>query len=122
MQVKEQDVETAVERLTQDVVQVIEDKKGTDILVINVEGHSAVTDRFVLASGRTGRQLKAMAQAMVEISHRHGMSVHIEGLEAAEWLLIDLGDVVVHLFLPDVRDTFQLERLWAAPKARGETG
>jgi len=115
-------VETAVEQLTQNVVQAIEDKKGMDALVINVQGHSAVTDRFVLASGRTGRQLKAMAQAVVEISHRHGMSARIEGLEAAEWLLIDLGDVVVHLFLPEVRDTFQLERLWTAPEQHGEAG
>jgi len=115
-------VGTAVEQLAQDVVQVIEDKKGIDPLVINVRGRSAVTDCFVLASGRNGRQLKAMAQAVVETAHRHGMSVHVEGLEAAEWLLIDLGDVVVHLFLPDVRDTFQLERLWAAPEPRGEAG
>jgi len=115
-------VEAMVEQLTRDVVQAIEDKKGMDTLAINVRGRSAVTDRFVLASGRNGRQLKAMAQAVVEVSHQHGMSAHIEGLEAAEWLLIDLGDVVVHLFLPDVRNTFQLERLWAMPEQHGESG
>ncbi len=115
-------MEAMIEQWTRDVIQAIEDKKGMDTLVIDVRGRSAVTDRFVLASGRNGRQLKAMAQAVVETSHQHGMSVHIEGLEASEWLLIDLGDVVVHLFLPEVRDTFQLERLWIAPKRCGETG
>jgi len=115
-------VEAIIEQLTMDVVQAIEDKKGIDPLVINVQGRSAITDRFVLASGRNNRQLKAMAQAVAGIAHQHGMSAHIEGLEAAEWLLIDLGDVVVHLFLPDVRDTFQLERLWAVPERHGEAG
>jgi len=115
-------VEAIIEQLTMDVVQAIEDKKGIDPLVINVQGRSAITDRFVLASGRNNRQLKAMAQAVAGVAHQHGMSAHIEGLEAAEWLLIDLGDVVVHLFLPDVRDTFQLERLWAAPERHGEAG
>jgi len=115
-------VESMTEQLTREVVQAIEDKKGMDPLVINVRGRSAITDCFVLASGRNGRQLKAMAQAVVETSHRHGMPSHIEGLEAAEWLLIDLGDLVVHLFLPEVRDTFQLERLWAAPERHGEAG
>jgi len=110
------------EQLTRDVVQAIEDKKGIDLLVINVQGRSSVTDRFVLASGRNNRQLKAMAQVVVEIAHQHGMSVHVEGLEAAEWLLIDLGDVVVHLFLPEVRETFQLERLWAVPENQNESG
>jgi len=111
-----------IEQLTMDVVQAIEDKKGIDPLVINVQGRSAITDRFVLASGRNNRQLKAMAQAVAAIAHQHGMSAHIEGLEATEWLLIDLGDVVVHLFLPDVRDTFQLERLWAVPEKQSESG
>jgi len=115
-------VEAMIEQLTQDVVQAVEDKKAIDTLVINVQGRSAITDRFVLATGRNNRQLKAMAQSVVAIAHQHGMSAHVEGLEAAEWLLIDLGDVVVHLFLPDVRDTFQLERLWAAPERHGEVG
>jgi len=110
-----------LEQLTDDVMRAIEDRKGVDALILNVRGRSAVTDCFVLASGRNPRQLKAMAQAVVEVAHRHGLATRIEGLDAAEWLLIDLGDVVVHLFLPEVRETFQLERLWAEP-AGGEGG
>jgi len=103
--------------MSRDVVAAIEDKKGTDVLVIRVDGRCAVTDRFVLATGRNSRQLMAMAQALSGVAHRYGFAAHIEGREAAEWLLIDMGDIVVHLFLPEVRDSFQLERLWQQPAA-----
>jgi len=115
-------VETGIEQLTEDVLRAIEDKKGIDPLVIDVRGRCTVADHFVLASGRNGRQLKAMAQAVVEVAHRLGMSTHIEGMEASEWLLIDLGDVVVHLFLPEIRETFRLERLWAGPGGHENAG
>ena len=101
-------MEEKIERLTEDVVRAIEDKKGVDPLVIDVRGRCMVTDRFILASGRNSRQLKAMAHAVAEAAHRYGLSADAEGQEAAEWLLIDLGDVVVHLFLPEIRETFQL--------------
>jgi ribosome-associated protein len=115
-------VEEKIEALTEDVVKAIEEKKGESPLVIDVRGRCAVTDRFILASGRNSRQLKAMARAVAAAAHHHGLSAHIEGMEAAEWLLIDLGDVVVHLFLPDVREAFQLERLWAAPSSGEAAG
>jgi len=105
-----------LELLTQAVVDAVEDKKAQDVLVLDVRGHCSFTDRFVVATGRTDRQLKAVAQGVVEIAHKHGLTAKIEGLEAAEWLLIDLGDVVVHLFLPEVREDFQFERLWARPE------
>jgi len=107
--------EEFLETLTDDVVEAIEDKKAQDVLVLDVRGECAFTDRFILATGRTDRQLKAIAQSVSEAAHKHGLAVHIEGLEAMEWLLVDLGDIVVHLFLPEVRETFQLERLWGRP-------
>lgn len=110
----------SVEAISREVAEAIEDKKGMDVLVLRVEGRCAVTDRFVLATGRNARQLLAMAQAVSEVAHRHGYAAHIEGREAGEWLLIDLGDVVVHLFLPEVRESFQLERLWPQPGQAGD--
>lgn len=104
-----------LEELTTAVVEALEDKKASDLLVIDVRGRCDFTDRFVLASGRSDRQLKALAQSVSEVAHRYTLPAKIEGLDAAEWLLIDLGDLVVHLFLPEVRESFQLERLWAAP-------
>lgn len=102
--------------LTEQVVEALEDKKAQDILVMDVQGKCAFADRFVLATGRTERQLKALAQAASEVAHQHGYPAKIEGLEAAEWMLIDLGDVIVHLFLPEIRESFQLERLWSRPE------
>jgi len=107
--------EQTLQALTDAVVEAAEDKKGLDIVVLDVQGECAFADRFVLVTGRTDRQLKAIAQAVASVAHDQGMPAKIEGLEAMEWLLVDLGDVVVHLFLPDVREGFQLERLWAYP-------
>lgn len=105
------------ERLTDAVVEALDDKKAQDVLVIDVRGRCDYADRFVVATGRTDRQLKAMSQALAEVAHKFGMPAKIEGLDAMEWLLVDLGDVVVHLFLAEVREAFQLDRLWAQPSS-----
>jgi len=107
--------EQALEALTDAVVEAVEDKKAQDVLVLDVRGQCAFTDRFVVATGRTDRQLKAISQSVVEAAHKRGLTATVEGLEAMEWLLVDLGDVVVHLFLPEVRSEFQFERLWSRP-------
>jgi len=106
------------ETLTQAVVEALEDKKAQDVLVMDVQGKCSFADYFVLATGRTDRQLKAIAQSVSTIAHENGMPAKIEGLGAMEWLVVDLGNVVVHLFLPDVREGFQLERLWAKPASQ----
>jgi len=100
------------ESLTAAVIETLEDKKAQDILVIDVRGRCDFADRFVLASGRSDRQLKAMAQSLTAVAHQYDLPAKVEGLDAMEWLLVDLGDIVVHLFLPDVRESFQLEHLW----------
>lgn len=104
-----------LEALTAALLEALEDKKAQDILVIDVRGRCDFTDRFILASGRSDRQLKALSQSLVEVAHRYGLAGRVEGLGAMEWLLVDLGDVVVHLFLPEARESFQLERLWGLP-------
>ncbi len=109
------------ETFTGQLVEALEDIKAQDILVIDVRGRCDFADRFILASGRSNRQLKAMAKSVSEVAHRFEMPAKVEGLEAAEWLLVDLGDVIVHLFLPDARESFQLERLWSAPHGNTET-
>lgn len=111
-----------LEALTKAVVDAIDDKKGQDVLVLDVRGQCSFTDRFVVATGRTDRQIKAIAHAVAEAGHKHGLTAGIEGLEAMEWLLVDLGDVVVHLFLPDIRSEFQFERLWARPDGETQKG
>ncbi len=109
-----------VERLSDDVLTALEDKKGMNIMHINVQGRCDFADRFIIATGRTGRQLDAMAQNVAQAAHAVGLPAKIEGRDGMEWLLIDLGDVVVHLFLPETRENFQLERLWARPEDDNE--
>ncbi|MBN4077232.1 ribosome silencing factor [Mariprofundus ferrooxydans] len=108
------------ETFTAQLVEALENIKAQDVLVIDVRGRCDFADRFILASGRSNRQLKAMAKSVSEVAHHYDMPAKVEGLEAAEWLLVDLGDVIVHLFLPEARESFQLERLWSAPQGKTE--
>ncbi len=80
---------------------------------IPLAGKSSIADHMVIASGRSTRQVAAMAQKLAEkIKHAGFGSSRIEGLPAADWVLIDAGDVVVHLFRPEVRSFYNLERMW----------
>jgi len=106
----------ACEVLTDQLIEALEDKKAQDVLVIDVRGRCDFADRFIIASGRSDRQLKALANSVSEVAHSHEFTARIEGLEAMEWLIVDLGDIVVHLFIPEARESFQLERLWHNPK------
>lgn len=109
-------VKKTIEQLTAEVIEAIEDKKGQDIITLNVQGRCNFADRFILATGRTDRQLKALANAVRTVGHSNDMPARVDGLEGLEWLVVDLGDVIVHLFLPEVRESFQLERLWSTPQ------
>ncbi len=109
------------EEMTEALVAALEDKKALDVLVIDVHGRCDFADRFIVASGRSDRQVKALSQAVSEVAHQYDLSAKIEGLEALEWLLVDLGDIVVHLFLPEVRESFELERLWRTPQKESDT-
>ncbi len=96
------------------VLQSLDDDQAQDIVSIPLEGKSSVADYMVIASGRSTRQVAAMAQKLAErIKHGGYGSSRIEGLPAADWVLIDAGDVVVHLFRPEVRTFYNLERMWA---------
>jgi len=104
------------EQMTDAIIEALEDIKAVDVLVIDVRGRCDFADRFILASGRSNRQLKALAKSVGEVAHQFDLPAKVEGMEAAEWLLVDLGDIIVHLFLPEARESFQLERLWSAPR------
>jgi ribosome-associated protein len=117
-----QEQEDRLEALTAAVVEAVEDKKALDVVMVDVRGNCAFADRFIIATGRTDRQLKAIAESAVQAAHRFGLPAHIEGLDAMEWLLLDLGDVVLHVMLPEVRESMQLEHLWGhVPAGRNVT-
>lgn len=97
---------------------VLEDTRGQDVLVLDLTGVTSIVDYFVLSTGTSPRQMKAMAEEVHKIL-KHGGSRRIgyEGEESSQWLLQDYGDLVVHLFTPDARKLYDLEHLWAeAPR------
>lgn len=91
----------------------VDDKKGEDIAVLNMEGISLLADYFVICSGSSDRQVQAIAREVIEKANEMGTTVKsVEGFDSARWILIDLGDVVVHVFHRDERSYYNLERLW----------
>jgi len=91
----------------------LDDDQAQEIVSIPLEGKSSIADHMVIASGRSTRQVAAMAQKLAERLKKAGRgSPRIEGLPAADWVLVDAGDVIVHLFRPEVRTFYNLERMW----------
>ena len=108
-----------VEKLTQIVVDALEDLKAQDIRVFDVRDLTSITDYMVIASGRSNRQVKALAEKVALAAKEFGVQpLGIEGREQAEWVLVDLGDVVVHSMQPATRDFYQLEKLWGGSEAK----
>ena len=96
------------------VLRSLDDDKAVDVVSIPLSGKSNIADHMVIASGRSTRQVAAMAQKLSErIKRDLGRSVRVEGLPVADWVLIDADDVIVHLFRPEVRSFYNLERMWA---------
>ena len=107
-------IETRPRRLHDLVLRSLDDDKAVDVVSIPLSGKSNIADHMVIASGRSTRQVAAMAQKLSErIKRDLGRSVRIEGLPVADWVLIDADDVIVHLFRPEVRTFYNLERMWA---------
>jgi ribosome-associated protein len=92
------------------------DKDGAeDILDIGLNGKSTIADYMVIASGRSTRHVAALSENLIDrLKHDAGVHSRVEGQEAADWVLIDTGDVIVHIFRPEVREFYQLEKMWLA--------
>ena len=102
------------------VLSSLEDDQAVDTVSIPLAGKSSIADYMVVASGRSTRQVASMANKLAEkIKAECGRSARIEGLPNADWVLIDAGDVIVHLFRPEVRSFYNLERMWAFGDAPG---
>lgn len=101
-------------------IDAIADLKGRDILVLDLRGLSDATDYFVVASGTSDAHVRGIANSVLEKLDRRGMRAHhVEGLPGGRWVLLDFVDFVVHLFHPETRGFYQLERLWSdAPELR----
>lgn len=101
----------------------LEDDKAADIVVVDLAEKSNIADYMVIASGTSKRQVGAMAEHLRERLKAKGQSnVSIEGAERCDWVLLDAGDIIVHLFRPEVRNFYNLEKMWGLelPKTAGE--
>lgn len=109
--------------LMEAIIEALDDAKAESILPINVEGRSSVADGMVIATGRVNRHVAAIADQLVEKLKSIGQrDIRVEGLEQGDWVLVDAGNVIVHIFRPEVRAFYNLEKLWSehAPAEKRE--
>ncbi|MEM7270131.1 MAG: ribosome silencing factor [Pseudomonadota bacterium] len=98
----------------------LDQDKAEDIVSIDLRGKSAMADHLVIASGRSTRQVASITEKMVDgLKADRGVLARTEGKDAGDWVLIDAGDVIVHVFRPEVREFYQLEKMWATPAETG---
>lgn len=99
------------------ISQAIFDKKGMNILALDVRGLSTMTDFYVIAEGTVDRHVKAICKSVLDATQPLGYQAwHVEGDKEGDWIVIDFGDVIVHLLIPDLREKYALETLWKKSK------
>jgi ribosome-associated protein len=94
----------------------LEDSKAEDVITINIAGKSALGDYMVVTSGRSNRHVTAIADHLIsDLKDAGEGNCRVEGLEAGDWVLIDAGDIIIHIFRPEIRAFYNIEKMWAAP-------
>lgn len=111
------------EQLKDIVVNALEDVKAQDISVIDVRDRTSVTDYMILASGTSNRHVRSLAESVVSDVKEKGVRyANVEGANVSDWILVDLGDIVVHVMMPATREFYDLERLWRDAPSMGAAG
>ncbi|MCO5070121.1 MAG: ribosome silencing factor [Rhizobiaceae bacterium] len=106
----------------QTVLASLEDSKAEDIVSIDIRRKSSLGDYMVIASGRSHRHVAAVAEHLIQALKDGGFGqARVEGLGGADWVLIDAGDVIVHVFRPEIREFYNIEKMWQAPDLDEET-
>lgn len=106
------------EQISETVIKSLEDDKAEDLLVFDLDGKSTIADTMIIASGRSGRHVAALADRVLRaIKGLGGKRAQVEGQQAGDWVLIDTGDLIVHIFRPEVRAFYNLERIWGPDAA-----
>ena len=107
------------EQLKQWVITALEDLKAQDIQILDVRGMTSITDLMIVASGTSDRHIKALADNVVEAVKKHGVQpIGVEGESSREWVLVDLGDIILHVMHPQTRAFYNLEKLWTVGEER----
>lgn len=110
-------MKSSIKKILDKVAQSIYDKKGINILVLDVQGISSMTDFFIIAEGSVDRHVKALATAVTDaLAEEKLHPFHMDGQKDGEWIVLDFSDFIVHLLIPDFREKYALERLWKEGK------
>lgn len=108
-----------VQKNLQCVLSSLEESKAEDVVTIDIRGKSPLADYMVIASGRSQRHVSALADHLLfALKDSAGVHAKVEGLSEGDWVLIDIGDIIVHLFRPETRDFYNLEKIWLDPAER----
>lgn len=97
------------------VTECLDDAKAEEVITIDIQDKTSIADYMVIASGRSHRHVSAVADQLLRMLKEKKAGAKVEGLESADWVLIDVGDVIVHLFRPEVREFYALEKMWQMP-------
>lgn len=111
---REHDTPLSPQEIVDIVTSLLEDKKAEKILILNITEKASFADFLVIASGNVARQIAAMADHIVRTLKGYGINGAVEGLPQGDWVLVDLGSVVVHLFRPEIRERYNIEKMWAS--------
>ncbi len=104
------------------ILSTLDDMKAEDTTTIDLRGKSSISDYMIVATGRSNRHVGAMAENVAKSLKGHGLNgLHVEGFPNCDWVLIDSGDVIVHMFRPEVREFYNLERLWTKGPTAAKT-
>lgn len=107
----------AVANVLEVVTECLDDAKAEEVVTIDIQDKTSIADYMVIASGRSHRHVGAVADQLLRKLKEVKAKVSVEGLESADWVLIDVGDIVIHLFRPEVREFYALEKMWQMPSA-----
>jgi ribosome-associated protein len=110
-----------IKKIIDIILKTLDDAKALDVTVFEVSKLTSISDYMIIASGRSTRQVNSMADRVVEAAKEHGIQpLGVEGKKEGEWVLVDLGDIIVHIMHPDTREYYQLEKLWGADAIESE--
>lgn len=106
----------APQSLARGILDSLDDAKAEDILAIDLEGKTSIADLMVIATGRSNTHVNAIADRVLRMCKSTGVRTRVEGLPQCDWVLLDAGDVIVHVFRPEVRQFYNLEKMWGVDR------